>query len=102
MQNGNLKCNAMTCAHNQNMECRAGAIRVAGAQATTTSQTTCSSYVDKSSNAFTNTVDCGCTEPGNISCEACNCTYNSNKNCTADNVTIDASKASCDTFKCGE
>lgn len=100
MQNSNLRCNATNCAFNNKMECNAGAINIRGAQAVATDGTSCSSYVDRSSNAFTNSVNCGKTNPSNISCEACNCTYNENKNCTASNVTIDAYKASCDTFIC--
>lgn len=100
MQKRNLKCNATNCAFNQSMECSAGAINIRGAQAVTTDGTTCSSYVDRSSNSFTNGVNYVRTNPNNISCEACNCTYNENKNCTAENVIIDAHKASCDTFIC--
>ncbi|MEG0857889.1 MAG: DUF1540 domain-containing protein, partial [Terrisporobacter sp.] len=102
MQGGNLKCSATNCAFNQSSECRAGAINIRGAQAVTTAGTGCSSYVDRSSNSFTNCADCGCTDPSNIRCEACNCTYNENKNCTADNVRIDAYKACCDTFTSGK
>ncbi len=100
MQNGNLKCNATSCAFNQRMECSAGAINIRGAEAKTTDGTTCSSYVDRSSNSFTNSVNTVRTNPSNISCEACKCTYNENKNCTAENVRIDAYKACCDTFIC--
>lgn len=100
MQKGNLKCNATSCAFNQRMECSAGAINIRGAQAVTTDETSCSSYVDRSSNSFTNSIDSVRTDPDNIRCEACKCVYNDNKNCTAENVRIDAHKASCDTFVC--
>lgn len=100
MQNVNLKCNATNCAFNQRMECSAGAINIRGAQAVTTDGTSCSSYVDRSSNSFTNSVSSVRTNTSNISCQACNCTYNENKNCTSDSVIIDAYKASCDTFIC--
>ncbi|MCC3863603.1 DUF1540 domain-containing protein [Terrisporobacter petrolearius] len=98
MQNTNLKCNATNCAFNQRMECSAGAINIRGTEAVTTDGTTCSSYVDRNSNSFTNSVNSAKTNTYNISCEACKCAYNENKNCTADNVSIDANTASCDTF----
>jgi len=98
MQNTNLKCNATNCAFNQRMECSAGAINIRGTEAVTTDGTTCSSYVDRNSNSFTNSVNPAKTNTYNISCEACKCAYNENKNCTADNVSIDANTASCDTF----
>ena len=47
MQNGKLKCNATNCAHNESCECRAGAIEVGGREAVTTSETCCSSFVDR-------------------------------------------------------
>lgn len=100
MQNTNLKCNATNCAFNQRMECSAGAINIRGTEAISTDGTTCSSYVDRNSNSFTNSVNSAKTNTYNISCEACKCAYNENKNCTADNVSIDAYKASCDTFIC--
>lgn len=100
MQKENIKCNATNCAFNQRMNCSAGAINIRGVQAVTTNETSCSSYVDRSSNSFTNSVNSVKTDPSNISCEACNCTYNENKNCMAKYVTIDANKASCDTFTC--
>lgn len=98
MQNGKLKCNATDCAFNNSMECVAGAINIRGEKADTTDDTYCSSYVDRSSNSFTNSVNYIRTDPSNISCDARKCTYNENKNCTAENVRIDAHKASCDTF----
>lgn len=100
MQGGNLRCSATNCAFNQRSECSAGAINIRGAAAVTSQGTICSSYVDRSSNSFTNSVNYGRTEPDDIRCEACNCTYNENKNCTANNVRIDAYKVCCSTFTC--
>lgn len=98
MQNTNLKCNATNCAFNQRMECSAGAINIRGAQAVTNDETSCSSYVDRSSNSFTNSVNSVKTNTYNISCEAIKCKYNKNKHCTAKSVNIGANKAPCDTF----
>ncbi|MDZ4910828.1 DUF1540 domain-containing protein [Clostridium perfringens] len=98
MQSGNLKCNATNCVHNESSECRAGAINVAGREAITTSETGCSSFVDRSNSGFTNSADRGSTKPQNIKCEASNCKYNENLLCTADDVRINANDASCETF----
>lgn len=98
MQNGNLKCNATNCAHNESYECRAGAIEVGGRQAVITSETYCSSFIDRANNGFTNCQDCGCTKPQNIKCEARNCKYNENLYCIAENVIINENDASCKTF----
>ena len=98
MQRENLRCSATNCAFNQRMECSAGAINIRGTYAVTSDETTCSSFVDRISNSFTNIVNSKRTNPSNISCEAYKCTYNKNKNCTANNVKIDAYRASCDTF----
>lgn len=100
MQRENLKCSATNCAFNQRMECSAGAINIRGTYAVTSDETTCSSFVDRISNSFTNLVNSKRTNPSNISCEAYKCIYNKNKNCTANNVKIDAYRASCDTFIC--
>lgn len=96
--NRNLKCNATNCAFNKRMDCRAGAINIRGEEAAEIAETSCSSYVDRSSNAFTNSIDYARTTPDNIICEAQHCKYNENKNCTAEDVRIDAYKAACDTF----
>ena len=98
MQNENLKCNATNCAHNESHECRAGAINVAGREAITTSETVCSSFVDRANSGFTNSADGGYTKPQNIKCEARNCKYNENLLCKADDVRINANDASCETF----
>lgn len=69
MQGGNLRCSATNCAFNQRSECSAGAINIRGAAAVTSQGTICSSYVDRSSNSFTNSVNYGRTEPDDIRCE---------------------------------
>ena len=98
MQGGSLRCSAANCSFNQRGDCMAGVINIRGAEAVTTQGTTCSSYVNRSANTFTNSTNYKHTQPENIRCEAYKCTYNENKNCMAENVRIDAYKASCDTF----
>lgn len=101
MVNSNLSCSASNCAHNNAGACYAGSINVTGHQATTTSNTTCSSFQDKASGGFTNCSNCSCeTKTSNISCSACNCHHNSNQACTANSVKINAQNASCETFIC--
>ena len=73
MQRGNLKCNATNCAHNQDYECKAGAIHV----------------------SLT-------TEPCDIKCEAHNCIYNQHKECHSEKIQIDELNACCDSFDYGE
>lgn len=96
----NLKCNATNCAFNKRMDCRAGAINIRGEEAVKIPETSCSSYVNRSSNVFNNAVDYAQTSPESIICEARNCTYNENRSCKAEDVRIDAYKAACDTFNC--
>lgn len=100
MERENLKCNATNCAFNKRMECSAGAINIRGAYAITSNETNCSSYVDRISNSFINSIGSQRTNPSNIRCEAQKCTYNKKKNCIANNVIIDTYNASCHTFVC--
>lgn len=98
MSYGNLNCSANNCGHNNGGSCFAGSINVSGRSATTTSSTSCSSFVDQASNAFTNCANCTCTKPDSIKCEAVNCSYNEGKSCKAGAVQINAQNASCETF----
>lgn len=120
MQRGNLKCNATNCAHNLNYECKAGKIHVSGLGAVSVEGTNCTSFVDRESSSFTNSISGNpgekesffnssnhsfvdsagdvTTEPSNIECEAHNCKYNKNKDCYAENVQIDSLNACCNSF----
>lgn len=124
MQRGNLKCNATECAHNQDYECKAGAIHVSGLGAVSVEGTTCTSFVDRddisivnslagdpnekesffnsSNSSFVNSSGNSTTKPSDIKCEAHNCMYNKNKECYAEDVQIDAYNACCDSFDYGE
>ncbi|MGL5328344.1 MAG: DUF1540 domain-containing protein [Peptostreptococcaceae bacterium] len=95
----NLNCSASNCAYNNDCKCQAGAISVCGNCATTTSQTNCTSFVDKANSAFTNCANCTCTKTDHIKCSADTCVYNQNSSCKAGNVQINANTASCETFK---
>lgn len=99
MQGGSLNCSATNCAHNSNCQCKAGAINVGGRSATSTSGTTCTTFVDKAQSSFVNSVDDLTTETCNIKCEARRCVHNENLGCHASNVQIDIQNAHCDTFE---
>lgn len=96
--NENLNCSATNCAHNQGRKCYAGGINVAGSSATSTSQTTCSTFVEGAFGSFSNNAGCECTKPETIICQAENCKYNVSKACKAEKVQINAQDASCETF----
>lgn len=124
MQRGNLKCNATNCMHNQDYECKAGAIHVSGLGAVSIEGTTCTSFVDRdsssfvnslagdpnekesffnsSNSSFVNSVGDSTTKPCDIKCEAHNCMYNEHKECHAEKVVIDADNACCDSFNYGK
>lgn len=96
--NENLNCSATNCAHNQGRKCYAGSINVTGNSATSTSQTTCSTFVEGSFGSFTNNADNEYIKPENIVCQAEKCKYNVSKACKAEKVQINAQDASCETF----
>lgn len=100
MQGGSLNCNVTNCLHNFNCECKAGAINVGGRSAVETSETTCTTFIDKAKSSFVNSIDALDTEVSNIKCEAYNCIHNENKGCHAENVQIDMQNACCNTFEC--
>ena len=100
MQGGGLSCNATNCSHNFDRQCKAGAINVGGQSAVQTSDTTCTTFVDRAESSFVNSIDALNTDVYNIKCEAHNCVHNENKGCHADNVQIDAQNAHCNSFKC--
>lgn len=99
MEKCNLSCSANSCVYNTSGSCYAGAIKVDGKQATTTSNTFCSSYVDRAASGINNVAN-GSNEvcTNNIRCEAYNCKYNEEKLCKADEVHINKKNASCETF----
>ena len=47
MQKGNLKCDATNCVHNIDYKCKAGAIHVSGLGAVAVEGTSCTSFVDR-------------------------------------------------------
>lgn len=101
MLNSNLSCGADNCVYNDGGTCYSGSIKVDGAQATTTSSTCCSSFIDRYSCGFSNcSNDCDCVGTEQIHCKACNCKHNDNESCNAANVKINAGNASCETFCC--
>ncbi|MEG1310399.1 MAG: DUF1540 domain-containing protein [Romboutsia sp.] len=101
MANSNLNCSASSCTYNNCGGCYASSINVDGCQATTTSNTCCSSYQDKASSGFSNcSGECNCVSTANVNCKATNCKHNEGECCKADKVHINCDNASCETFCC--
>ena len=101
MSNSNLSCSATNCVYNNASSCYAGAISVAGSNASTTPSTACVSFEDRSASSMTNSTEGSTrTRTGGIACQAQNCTHNSSGSCRASSVQINAQDTSCETFVC--
>ena len=97
-----LYCKASSCAHNDAGECVAGAIRIAGSEATKTQETKCVTFIEEGGYGFDNYAehyDNSKTKISNIKCAAVNCKFNENSACFARNVLITAADSSCNTFE---
>ncbi len=92
-----LNCSSNDCAYNSSGICYAGNIKIAGANASSTTGTTCATY-KPDNGGLTNCASSSFTTSTDISCDAKKCKYNSTGSCTASNVNINFSNASCDTF----
>lgn len=95
-----LNCSANNCIYNKSGVCYAGNIQIIGEKATTTSNTSCSTFQEKDNNNFTSCSSNNFTTSSDILCKAKKCNYNSDEICTADSVQINYNNASCDTFIC--
>lgn len=95
-----LNCSANNCVYNNSGICYAGNIKVDGINATTTSNTTCSTFQEKDSNSMTSSTINAFTTSSDIACSANKCNYNSAGTCTAPSVQINFNNVSCDTFIC--
>lgn len=94
-----LNCSAGNCIYNNSGICYAGNIEVHGTKATSTSETTCSTFISKDKgNSLSNNTSNTFTTSTDIYCKAKKCNYNSNQTCTAPSVQINYNNASCDTF----
>ncbi|MEG1254824.1 DUF1540 domain-containing protein [Clostridium sp.] len=99
-----LKCDACSCAHNNDYYCCVNSIEVGGKSATKQSSTCCENF-EENNGAMTNS-----TESPNpqmeIGCQATNCVYNGNFKCEANEVSIAGDHAcssretQCSTFSC--
>lgn len=94
-----LNCSANNCLYNNSGICYAGNIKIYGTNATTTSNTTCSTFVPQN-NSLSNQTSNTFTTSSDIACNAGKCNYNSCGTCTASSVQINFNNASCDTFIC--
>ena len=93
-----LNCNAHNCTYNNSGTCYAGSIKVVGPDATSTSNTTCSTFTSEENHSMTNITSNYFTTSSDINCKAKNCNYNSDCTCTAPSVLINLDNASCETF----
>lgn len=115
----NLDCSAVNCMHNAEGVCVASVINVTGENASTSSETQCDTFVDRTeamgTSNFTNLNLGGelrqlfangpVSMSPKISCEAEGCTYNESRKCTADSVKVKGDGANtsdgtrCETFR---
>lgn len=94
-----ISCSASSCTYNKVGACYASGIKVDGKSADTTCETTCSTYENKESSSFSNSVqDSTVAQTSSISCAATNCKYNHSGDCNADSIHINMDDASCETF----
>ena len=95
-----LSCSASSCTYNKTGDCYASIVKVEGASAITTSQTTCASYESREGKGFTNSIGGqDSAKTSSISCAASNCVHNSSGACVADSVHINMDNATCETFR---
>lgn len=99
-----LKCDARSCAYNNDYYCCINSIQVGGKEATHKSSTCCDSFAEK-----TGTISNSNQTPNphmEVACEATNCVYNENYKCDASEVRISGDYAGkpreteCATFHC--
>lgn len=101
VNNMTLNCDVHKCIYNNYGTCYAGGIQISGANATSTSNTTCATFVPSDSNeSLSNNTSNTFTTSSDINCKAVKCSYNSNHVCTANSVHINLDNATCDTFIC--
>lgn len=96
-----LNCSADSCVYNNLGICYAGNIKINGVDASTTTDTCCTTYTQKNNqNNLNNNLSDIFTTSSDIDCKAKKCNYNSHGACTATSVQINRNNASCDTFIC--
>lgn len=99
-----LKCDACSCAYNNDYYCCINSIQVGGKDATNKSSTCCDSF-EKQTGAMSNYNQTPNPEMI-VACEASNCVYNENRKCEASEISIcgdhagKARETECGTFQC--
>ncbi|CUH96564.1 hypothetical protein P22_2654 [Propionispora sp. 2/2-37] len=83
-----INCNVVSCSHNKKQVCYANCVDIVGPSAQKHSDTSCSSFLDKSHySRLTNNVlsegSCDC-----LQCSVESCTYNSNHLCTLESIQV--------------
>ena len=99
-----LKCDACSCAYNNDYYCCVNGIEVGGHKASDKGETCCKSFSDNEGNM---TNSCQSPNPQmEIGCKATNCVHNDQCKCSADEVCIcgdhacNCDETKCDTFSC--
>ncbi|QOV19113.1 DUF1540 domain-containing protein [Blautia liquoris] len=87
-----LNCSAATCAYNVDELCSKGEIKVGGANAHDSDQTSCESFIERKEGSMSNSASSGCTTIG-IDCEAENCSYNEQCKCVAGAINVGGNEA---------
>lgn len=95
----NLNCLSSNCRYNDSGYCYANYIKIDGYDATDSSETTCDTFIEKSSNLTSSLKENNITTSQNITCSVKNCTYNLYGTCNSIHVLIDKSLNKCDSFR---
>lgn len=88
-----LNCGVSNCFYNKDALCSKGDIMVGGKQANKTDETSCESFSNRKSDAYTSSLD-HASKIISIDCEASKCTYNNNYRCIAEHVDVTGNGAS--------
>lgn len=86
-----INCSVNNCSHNSSNVCHANLIKIGGNGSETSSDTCCSSFLNKqlygnltnSVNAFSNSNQCDA-----LVCNVATCSHNSNNLCTLNNISV--------------
>ena len=96
-----LQCSANSCASNSGGFCCRPSIKVKGLSAYSSSETSCSSYTEKSGGFSNGTQYNSPNQSLDIKCNVRNCTHNSSDNCSANSICVNSGfgGAECSSFK---
>ncbi len=99
-----LVCSAQRCVYNDGMYCSKGDILVGGETASTSGETSCTSFKERTSEGAKSSMGTP-SQKIEVACEAVECMYNKNRVCDAGKIDISGTSASrseqteCSTFR---